>query len=90
MKALKSGEAGMRLKELSVAKILGHRVGNSTDRDVIGSKGFVDQAFAASRDRFSPESKDGAEKSETCRLPQLGSPGACVICAWRLESSQSH
>ncbi len=60
--ALESGETGTVLKELSVAKILGHRVRYFTDGAVIGSREFVNQAFAASRDRFSPKRKDGARK----------------------------
>ena len=60
--ALESSETGAVLKELSVAKILGHRVRYFTDGAVIGSREFVNQAFAASRDRFSSKRKDGARK----------------------------
>ena len=59
---LESGETGAVLKELSVAKILGHRVRYFTDGAVIGSRDFVNQAFAASRERFSSKRRDGARK----------------------------
>ena len=62
VEALESGETGTVLKELSIAKILGHRVRYFTDGAVIGSREFVNQAFAASRERFSPKRKDGARK----------------------------
>ena len=59
---LESGETGHVLKELSVAKILSHRVRYFTDGAVIGSREFVNHAFAASRERFSSKRKDGARK----------------------------
>ncbi len=62
VEALESGETGQLLKELSVATILAHRVRYFTDGAVIGSREFVNKAFAASRDRFSPRRKDGAQK----------------------------
>ena len=59
---LESGETGHVLKELSVAKILSHRVRYFTDGAVIGSREFVNHAFATSRERFSSKRKDGARK----------------------------
>ena len=67
--ALESGETGHVLKELSVATILSHRVRYFTDGAVIGSREFVNHAFAASRDRFSSKRKDGARKIRD--LPSL-------------------
>ena len=47
---------------LSMAKMLRTRVRYFTDGAVIGSKGFVDDAFAAARERFSEKRKDGARR----------------------------
>jgi REP element-mobilizing transposase RayT len=43
-------------------KMLRHRVRYFTDGAVIGSKEFVNEAFSASRERFSESRKDGARK----------------------------
>jgi putative transposase len=42
--------------------MLRHRVRYFTDGVVIGSKEFVNEAFAAARDRFSAKRKDGARR----------------------------
>lgn len=57
-----SGENETILPELGLAKMLRCRVRYFTDGAVIGSKGFVDDAFAASRERFSERRKDGARR----------------------------
>jgi hypothetical protein len=38
------------------------RVRYFTDGAVIGSRGFVNEAFVAARERFGPRRKDGARK----------------------------
>jgi putative transposase len=48
------------LKDLGIAKMLRCRVRYFTDGAVIGSKEFVNVAFAHARDRFGPKRKDGA------------------------------
>jgi len=48
------------LKELGVAKMLRCRVRYFTDGAVIGSREFVNEAFASARERFGPKRKDGA------------------------------
>jgi hypothetical protein len=48
------------LKDMGMAKILHCRVRYFTDGAVIGSKEFVNEAFANSRERFSAKRKDGA------------------------------
>jgi REP element-mobilizing transposase RayT len=48
------------LKDLSMAKMLRCRVRYFTDGAVIGSKEFVNEAFARARERFSAKRKDGA------------------------------
>ena len=65
--ALKSGkgeatESHHYLPELSMAKMLRHRVRYFTDVAVIGSKEFVNEAFDSARDRFSGTRKDGARR----------------------------
>ena len=48
--------------ELSVGKMLRCRVRYFTDGAVIGSRGFVNEAFVAARERFGSQRKDGARK----------------------------
>jgi REP element-mobilizing transposase RayT len=48
------------LPDLALAKMLRCRVRYFTDGAVIGSKEFVNEAFASARDRFSAKRKDGA------------------------------
>ena len=48
------------LKDLGLAKMLRCRIRYFTDGAVIGSKEFVNEAFASARDRFGPKRKDGA------------------------------
>jgi hypothetical protein len=45
-----------------MAKMLRCRVRYFTDGAVIGSKDFVEEAFAGARDRFSVKRKDGARR----------------------------
>jgi hypothetical protein len=48
------------LKDLGMAKMLRCRVRYFTDGVVIGSRDFVNEAFAGARERFGPKRKDGA------------------------------
>jgi hypothetical protein len=48
------------LPDLALAKMLRCRVRYFTDGAVIGSKEFVNEAFAGARERFSTKRKDGA------------------------------
>jgi hypothetical protein len=50
------------LPDLGMAKMLRTRVRYFTDGAVIGSKGFVNDVFAAARDRFTERRKDGARR----------------------------
>ena len=50
------------LKDLGMAKMLRCRIRYFTDGAVIGSREFVNEAFASARERFSPKRKDGARK----------------------------
>lgn len=50
------------LKDLGMAKMLRCRVRYFTDGAVIGSREFVNEAFASARQRFGPKRKDGARK----------------------------
>jgi putative transposase len=51
---------GTVLKDLGLARMLRCRVRYFTDGAVIGSKEFVNEAFASARERFGPKRKDGA------------------------------
>ncbi len=57
---LASGDNETVLKDLGLAKMLYCRVRYFTDGAVIGSKEFVNAAFASARERFGPKRKDGA------------------------------
>jgi hypothetical protein len=48
------------LKDLGTAKMLRYRIRYFTDGAVIGSKEFVNEAFASARERFGAKRKDGA------------------------------
>lgn len=48
--------------EIPFGKMLRCRIRYFTDGAVIGSRGFVDEAFVISRSRFGPKRKDGARK----------------------------
>ncbi|MEX1048522.1 MAG: hypothetical protein WED15_03275, partial [Akkermansiaceae bacterium] len=50
------------LQDLGIAKMLRCRVRYFTDGAVIGSREFVNEAFASARERFGPKRKDGARK----------------------------
>lgn len=51
-----------RAGELSTGRMLRCRVRYFTDGAVIGSRSFVNEAFASARERFGPKRKDGARK----------------------------
>jgi hypothetical protein len=48
--------------EIPLARMLRHRIRYFTDGAVIGSRIFVDEAFARSRHRFGPKRSSGARK----------------------------
>ncbi len=60
--AMETEDNGTGLPDLALAKMLRCRVRYFTDGAVIGSKEFVNEAFANARDRFSAKRKDGARK----------------------------
>jgi putative transposase len=59
---LESGDNETVLKDLGMAKMLLCRVRYFADGAVIGSRDFVNEAFAGARERFGPKRKDGARK----------------------------
>ncbi len=59
---LESEDNETALKDLGMAKMLRYRVRYFTDGAVIGSKEFVNEAFACARERFGPKRKDGARR----------------------------
>lgn len=56
--------AKAQLADLNSATMLMHRIRYFSDGAVIGSKAFVNEAFAQARERFGPNRKDGARKLE--------------------------
>jgi putative transposase len=66
------------LPDLGIAAMLRHRVRYFSDGAVIGSKVFVNEAFAAARERFTARRKDGAR-----RLRGSGKPAAGIL--WSLR-----
>ena len=60
--ALESDSSGTCMEEMGIAKMLRCRVRYFTDGAVIGSKEFVNEAFAWARERFSGKRKDGARR----------------------------
>jgi hypothetical protein len=58
--ALEAADNGTVLPDLGMAAMLRCRVRYFTDGAVIGSKEFVNEAFAGARERFGPKRKDGA------------------------------
>ena len=59
---LESADNETALKDLGTAKMLRCRIRYFTEGAVIGSKEFVNEAFASARERFGPKRKDGARK----------------------------
>lgn len=59
---LKSKDNETGLPDLDMASMLLQRIRYFTDGAVIGSKGFVNDTFMASRERFSKKRKDGARR----------------------------
>jgi hypothetical protein len=76
-----SKEAATKAKEeegeLGFGKMLRCRVRYFTDGAVIGSKAFVNEAFAAAREQFTEKRKDGAR-----RMRGAGSAAKSVL--WRV------
>jgi REP element-mobilizing transposase RayT len=66
------------LPDLGMAGMLRKRVRYFTDGAVIGSKGFVNEAFAGARERFTERRKDGAR-----RLRGSGAPAAGTLWSMR-------
>jgi hypothetical protein len=66
------------LPELTMAKMLRCRVRYFTDGAVIGSKAFVNEAFAGARERFTERRKDGARKMR-------GSGAAATGVLWSMR-----
>ena len=48
--------------DIPLGKMLRCRIRDFTDGAVIGSRSFVNEAFAAARERFGPKRKDGARR----------------------------
>jgi hypothetical protein len=70
--AMAGEENGTVLPDLSLARMLRCRVRYFTDGAVIGSKAFVNEAFAAARERFTEKRKDGARRMRGSGAPAAG------------------
>ena len=69
---------GTVLPDLRIAGMLRCRVRYFTDGAVIGSKAFVNAAFAATRERFTEKSQDGARRLRgNGKAMARGWPGCC-------------
>jgi REP element-mobilizing transposase RayT len=75
---LESNDNQTVLPDIRFAAMLRHRVRYFTDGAVIGSKVFVNEAFALSRERFTSGRKDGAR-----RMRGNGKPAAGVLWSMR-------
>ena len=76
--ALAGNDNGTVLPDLALATMLRCRVRYFTDGAVIGSKAFVNEAFASARERFTARRKDGAR-----RMRGSGAPAAGVLWSVR-------
>ena len=76
--ALEAEDNGTVLPDLKLAAMLRCRVRYFTDGAVIGSKAFVNEAFAAARERFTERRKDGAR-----RMKGSGKAAARVLWSMR-------
>ncbi len=70
--ALEAEENGTVLPELGMARMLRCRVRYFTDGAVIGSKAFVNEAFAGVRERFTAKRRDGSRRMRGSGLPAAG------------------
>jgi hypothetical protein len=70
--ALAAQENGTVFTDLDFAGMLRCRVRYFTDGAVIGSKAFVNEAFAAARERFPEKRKDGARRMRGSGAPAAG------------------
>jgi hypothetical protein len=66
------GQDACVTEEVPFARMLGCRVRYFTDGVVIGSRAFVNKAFAKSRERFGAKHKDGARKLRGSGAPVAG------------------
>jgi hypothetical protein len=64
--------------EISLGKMLRCRIRYFTDGAVIGSRAFVNEAFAQSRERFGAKRKDGARRLK-------GAAGVASASLWSLR-----
>jgi hypothetical protein len=72
MEALGAVNNGTVLPDLKLAAMLRCRVRYFTEGAVIGSKAFVNEAFAAARERFTEKRRDGARRMRGSGAPAAG------------------
>jgi hypothetical protein len=66
---LETGDNETTLKDPGMAGLLRCRIRYFTDGAVIGSREFVNEAFASARERFGTKRKDGARKLRGSAAP---------------------
>jgi putative transposase len=69
-------------RDVALGKMLRCRVRYFTDGAVLGSRGFVDGFFLASRERFGPKRKSGARKLR-------GNAAAAAGALWSVRDLQT-
>jgi REP element-mobilizing transposase RayT len=72
METLEAKDNDTVLPDLKLAAMLRCRVRYFTDGAVIGSRAFVNEAFAAARERFTERRKDGARRMRGSGAPAAG------------------
>ncbi|NJM37785.1 MAG: hypothetical protein HC845_08005 [Akkermansiaceae bacterium] len=77
-KGISKVQASTEPEDISLGKMLRHRIRYFTDGAIIGSRNFINETFAQARDRFGPNRKTGARK-----LKGAASPAASVL--WSLR-----
>ena len=82
-KTLEAKDNGTALPELKLPAMLRCRVRYFTDGAVIGSKAFVNEAFAAAQERFTERRKDGARRMK-------GSGKAAAGVLWSIRDLRVH
>ena len=65
--------------EIPIGKVLRCRIRYFTDGAVIGSRNFVNEAFASSQKRYGAKRKRAPERWEVVRLPLRACFGPCGI-----------
>ncbi len=86
---LESEDNETELPDLGMAGMLMKRVRYFTDGAVIGSKVFVNEAFAEARERFTERRKDGARQMRGSGAAASGVLWSLRACRWECEEMKT-